>query len=74
MDFTQITGEKTRVLKSIPAPGYRLTNGNKPRTGEAQLHVQFRNGYVDEKHTYTAKQIRWTDTGDSHDVVAVRRA
>lgn len=36
--------------------------------------VKFRCGYVDDKHTYSAKQLRWTDTGDSFDIVAVRKA
>ena len=58
----------------VPAPGFRLTKGRTPRTGEAPLRVQFRNGYIDDKHAYTAKQLRWTDTGDSWDVVAVKRA
>lgn len=58
----------------IPAPGFTLTKGRTPRTGEKPLRVQFRNGYVDTKHTYTAKQLRWNDTGHGWDVVAVRRA
>lgn len=56
----------------IPAPGYSLTKGRKPRTGSDKLRVQYRNGMID-KHEYTAEQLRWTDTGDSFDVVAVRR-
>lgn len=55
------------------APGFTPTQGRTPRTGEAKLIVQFRCGYVC-KWTYTAKQLRWTDTGDDWDVVAVRRA
>lgn len=57
----------------IPAPGFTLTKGRKPRTGGQKLQVQFANGMVDEKHEYDASQIRFTDTGDSFDVVAVRR-
>jgi len=57
----------------IPAPGFTLTNGRTPRTGEKPLRVQFANGYVC-KWTYTAKQLRFTDTGSDWDVVAVRRA
>ena len=57
----------------VPAPGFKLTNGRKPRTGGAKLNVQFRCGYVCH-FTYTAEQLRWTDTGDSFDVVAVKRA
>jgi hypothetical protein len=57
----------------VPAPGFTLTNGRKPRTGGANLHVQFANGYVC-RFTYTAEQIRWTDTGSEWDVAAVKRA
>lgn len=56
----------------IPAPGFTLTEGRMPRTGERKLQVQFRCGYVDGKHSYKASQIRWTDTGHDWDVVAVR--
>jgi hypothetical protein len=34
----------------------------------------FRCGLIDEKHEYTAAQLRWTHTGDSHDVMAVKEA
>lgn len=56
----------------IPAPGFSLTKGRKPRTGGDKLRVQFRNGYVC-KWEYTAEQMRWSDTGDSFDIVAVKR-
>lgn len=36
--------------------------------------VQFRNGFIDHKHEYTADQLRWTDEGKAFDVVACRRA
>lgn len=36
--------------------------------------VQFRNGFVDEKHSYTAAQLRWTHDGSDWDVIAVREA
>jgi hypothetical protein len=49
------------------------TNGRKPRTGERKLRVQFRNGQL-SAHTYTAAQLRWTDTGSDWDVVGVERA
>ena len=45
----------------IPAPGYSLTKGRKPKTGEAKLMVQYRCGYVD-KWPYTSGQLRWDDT------------
>lgn len=35
--------------------------------------VQYRSGYVD-RWDYKADDLRWTDTGDSFDVVAVRKA
>jgi len=48
-------------------------HGVMPQTGEAKLRVKFRCGYVDDKHAYTAKQLRWTDTGSGWDVVAYQR-
>lgn len=57
----------------IPAPGFTMTKGRTPRTGDAALYVQYRNGYVD-RFTYSAKQLRFTDTGDDFDVVAVKKA
>lgn len=51
---------------------WKPTEGRKPRTGEAKLQVRFRNGWV-SKWTFTAKQLRWTHTGDDFDVVEVRR-
>lgn len=58
----------------VIADGFKPTNGRKPRTGETRLVVQFRCGMVDDKHTYRAADLRWTDTGDSFDIVAVKRA
>jgi hypothetical protein len=49
------------------------TNGRKPRTGDKLLRVQFRNERV-SIHTYTAAQLRWTNSGDDWDVIAVERA
>lgn len=46
------------------------TNG-KPPAGNGPFTVQFRCGHIDRKHTYTADQLRWTDTGHAWDVVAV---
>jgi len=56
------------------ADGFHRTHGRMPRTGETKLTVQFRGGYIDERNTYTAKQLRWSDTGDDWDIVGVRRA
>jgi len=50
------------------------TNGRTPKTGEAKLFVRFRCGYEDLKNEYKASQIRWTNTGDDWDAVAVKRA
>lgn len=66
-----------REAEKAPVPiaeGFHATHGREPRTGETKLQVQFRCGYVDDRNTYTAKQLRWTDTGDSYDIIAVRRA
>jgi hypothetical protein len=49
------------------------TNGRKPRTGEMLLRVQFRNGQ-ESRHEYTAAQLRWSDTGDDWDVIAVEKS
>ena len=49
------------------------THGRKPRTGEKLLHIRFRNG-LESRHTYTAAQIRWNDSGCEWDAVAVARA
>lgn len=35
--------------------------------------VKYRCGYID-RHTYTARQLRFSDTGDDWDVVEVRLA
>lgn len=49
------------------------THFRKPRTGERMLRVQFRNGLV-SRHTYTAAQLRWTDTDSDFDIIGVERA
>jgi hypothetical protein len=49
------------------------TNFRKPKTGDRQLRVQFRNGRT-SLHTYSARQLRWTDTDSDWDVVGVERA
>lgn len=56
----------------VPAAGFSLTKGRKPRTGERPLWVQFAGGYVDTKHTYTAAQLRWDHTGSDWDIAAVK--
>lgn len=53
----------------IPAPGFVMINRH-PRDMETEVMVQFANGYVDRKHTYKAKQLRWTKTGDEWDIAA----
>lgn len=67
----------TLPTSPVPAPGFSLTKGRKPRTGEAKLIVQFRYGdagYIDRKHQYKADQINWTDNGSDWCPVAVRKA
>ena len=49
------------------------TNFRKPRTGDKKLRVQWRNGQT-SIHTYTAAQLRWSDSGHEFDVVAVEYA
>ena len=34
--------------------------------------MQLRNGYVDDKHEYTARQLRWVHDGSLGDIVAVK--
>lgn len=63
-----------RTTTETPAPGFTLTKGRKPRTKDMKFVVQFRNGFIDHKHEYTADQLRWTDEGKAFDVVACRRA
>ena len=48
------------------------TNGQRPKTGDAPLRVQFRSGEV---RTYNAviRPLRFTDTGHAYDIVAVER-
>lgn len=59
----------------IPAPGFKLVSGKRgPRNKDQKYHVQFANGYVDAKHSYSASQLRWDHTGHAWDVVAVRPA
>lgn len=57
-----------------PAPGFTPTNGRKPRTGEAKLIAQFRCGYIDDRHTYTAAQLQFADRGSDWDIIAVKKA
>lgn len=48
------------------------TKWRPPRTGETPLRVMFRNGRISD-HTYTAKQLNWSDRDYDFDIVAVRR-
>lgn len=55
----------------VPAPGFKLISGKRaPKEGKYQ--VQFRNGYIDDKHEYSPSQLRWVHEGHAWDVVAVR--
>lgn len=49
------------------------TKFRQPRTGDRLLRVQFRNGLV-SRWTYTAKQLRWSETGGDFDIIGVERA
>jgi hypothetical protein len=49
------------------------THGRKPKTGERLLKVKFRCGLV-SRFTYTAAQLRWTETGSPFDIIEVERA
>lgn len=50
---------------------WRETNGCKPRTRAAKVHVRFRNG-LESKQPYTVSTTRWSHRGDNDpwDVVA----
>tara|TARA_R100001143_G_scaffold58421_1_gene56276 strand:+ start:1985 stop:2119 length:135 start_codon:yes stop_codon:yes gene_type:complete len=39
---------------------------------DMKLTVQFANGRIDDRHTYTPGQLRWGLTGHSWDVGAVK--
>ena len=55
------------------APGFTATEGRTPVT-DAKLTIQFANGYVDRKHSYTVGQLRWNRSGSEWDVLAIRLA
>jgi hypothetical protein len=48
----------------------KQTNGRKPRTGDKLLKVQWANGDV-SRWTFTASQLRFSQTGHPFDVLAV---
>lgn len=63
------------MFHEIPAPGFRLVSGKRaPPTSDKRYFVQARNGFADERHTYTAVQLRWKHDGSSGDIVAVKEA
>ena len=49
----------------------RETNGRKPRE-DGPWMVRFRGGVI--SGPFKTDQLRWTDTGDSFDVLAIERA
>lgn len=63
----------TLPAQPIPAKGFTLISG-KRKPSEGEYTVQFRNGYVDDKHRYGPNQLRWVHDGSDWDVVAVKRA
>ena len=48
------------------------TNGLRPKTGDAPLRVQFRSG-IERTYDAAARRLRFTDTGQAFDIVAVER-
>lgn len=57
----------------IPAAGFKVISGKRsPPDDGRKYQVQFRNGYVDRKHEYTAGQLVWKHDGGCWDVVAVK--
>ena len=60
-------------VQPIPAPGFRMVSGKRsPPDDGREYQVQFRNGFVDDKHKYTARQLKWKHEGHDFDVVAVK--
>lgn len=59
--------------QTIPAPGFQKNPGKFPDmlTPDTKLRVQFGNGCIDDKHTYTPSQLRWSNTWHEWDVAAV---
>lgn len=60
----------------IPATDFHKNPGAEPDQlpPGTKLVVQFANGQIDDKHTYTADQLRWSLTGHPWDVAAVKLA
>jgi len=48
----------------------KATNGKRPRSGERELRVKYRNGMVDDRPR-TARQMRWDNSGSDWDIVEV---
>lgn len=65
----------TLPVHPVPAPGFHKNPGAFPdKAGDVALRVQFACGYIDEKHTCKARDLRWSLTGHPWDVGAVRVA
>ena len=60
--------------REIPALGFQIVSGKRNPPKDEKWYVQFRGGYVDEKHSYSAEQLRWKHNGSEWDVVAVKKA
>ena len=60
----------------VPAPGFERNPGAYPdlMPKDMRLRVQFANGYIDDKHTYTPMQLRWGRVGSPWDIGAVAAA
>lgn len=60
-------------MTNLP-PGFQLISGKRsPPKNDQRYEVMFRNGYIDDKHTYRADQLNWIHDGGSFDVIAVRK-
>lgn len=67
-----MTTARPGAFQPVPAPGFEPSRWSMPPTGEMRLRPQYRNGYID-RFTYTARQLRWSDTGSEWDVAAIAR-
>jgi len=59
--------------QTIPDEGFHENPGAFPdlMPPETRLRVQFANGRIDDKYTYTPSQLRWNKTGYAWDIAAV---
>lgn len=61
-------------LPPLP-PGFRRVSGKrKPPDADKRYYIQLRQGFVDERNSYTRDQLVWIWDGSAGDVVAIREA